>query len=196
MTLPLWLQEFNKVGMITTTGNGFAYHVYRKRFEKGNVFVPGDALSHQNILFMAQAATNMEPAYDLKKLVSYKAVNADISGHGIVKGKVDGKDRVIYETSSDSGGVEWNFAVGVADIYSLTISYHNPLQNILTGKMQLLSADGTLMKEEEVQFTPTRQGKSNYITTNTGSMINAGYYKVRLTARNAAGLDINALDVQ
>lgn len=196
MTLPLWLQEFNKVGMITTTGNGFAYHVYRKRFEKGNAFVAGDALSHQNILFMAQPATNMEPAYDLKKLVSYKAVNADISGHGIVKGKVDGKDRVIYETSSDSGGVEWNFAVGVADIYSLTISYHNPLQNILTGKMQLLSADGTLMKEEEVQFTPTRQGKSNYITTNTGSMINAGYYKVRLTARNAAGLDINALDVQ
>ena len=66
----------------------------------------------------------------------------------------------------------------------------------MKGKLKLLSADGTLMKEELVEFTPTRVGKSNYITTNTGSMINAGYYKIQLTANDAAGLSLNALDVQ
>ena len=111
------------------------------------------------------------------------------------KGQVDGKDRAIFENAS-ADKVEWNFTVGVADIYSLTVSYNNPLQKNLTGRLQLLSADGTMMKEEAVVFTPTRVGKSNYITTNTGSMINAGHYKLRLTANDAAGLSVNALDVQ
>jgi len=88
------------------------------------------------------------------------------------------------------------FTVGVADIYSLTVSYNNPLQQVLKGKLQLLSADETLMKEEAVEFTPTRVGKSNYITTNTGSIVNAGHYKVVLTAPEAAGLSVNVLDVQ
>ena len=52
------------------------------------------------------------------------------------------------------------------------------------------------MKEETIVFTPTRQGKSNYITTNTGTMINAGNYKLRLSSKEAEGVSINSLDVQ
>ena len=121
---------------------------------------------------------------------------ASITGPGIRKGKVDDKDRVIFEKASSDNILQWNFTVGVADIYSLTISYHNPHKEVLNGRMQLLSADGTVMKEEAVEFTPTRAGKSNYITTNTGSMINAGHYIIRLTAPKAEGLNVNALDVQ
>lgn len=52
------------------------------------------------------------------------------------------------------------------------------------------------MKEEDIAFTTTRPGKSNYINTTTGTMINAGNYKVRLSAKDAEGLSINSLDVQ
>jgi beta-galactosidase len=47
--------------------------------------------------------------------------------------------------------------------------------------MQLLAADGTLMKEEELSFKPVAKNKSGTVTTNTGTSINAGNYKLVLT---------------
>jgi hypothetical protein len=145
---------------------------------------------------MAQPSNNMEPAYDLKPVATYKAVNANFYGPGLSKIQVDGKDRLLFTKASKENVLEWNFSVGVGDMYSLEISYNNPNTEIIKGQLQLLSADGTLMKEEEIIFTPTRPGKSNYISTNTGTMINAGNYKLRLTSNEAEGLSINALDVQ
>ncbi|HET7898178.1 MAG TPA: hypothetical protein VFL47_10920, partial [Flavisolibacter sp.] len=98
--------------------------------------------------------------------------------------------------ASPENRIEWTMSVGVGDIYSLTISYNNPLQQVVKGHLQVLASDGTLMKEEVVEMTPTRPGKSNYISTTTGSMINAGDYKVILTAKEAEGVTLNALDVQ
>ncbi|HET7897067.1 MAG TPA: glycoside hydrolase family 2, partial [Flavisolibacter sp.] len=138
----------------------------------------------------------MEPAYDLKPVTSYKAVAAKLFGPGLQKTKIDGKDRVLFEKASPENKIEWTMAVGVGDMYSLTISYNNPSQQLVKGRLQVLASDGTLMKEEAVELTPTRPGKSNYISTTTGSMINAGNYKVTLTAKEAEGVMLNALDVQ
>jgi hypothetical protein len=103
---------------------------------------------------------------------------------------------VIFQKASPENALEWDFSLGVADMYSLTVSYNNPTTEPIKGKLQLLSADGSLMKEEEIIFTPTRPGKSNYINTTTGTMINAGNYKLRLMSKDAEGLSINSLDVQ
>lgn len=194
-TKPSWLNGFEKTGRFISTTSGNAYALFKKRFKKGTRL---NLATGQDKLFpvIAIPANNMEPAYDLKTAMNYKAVNAVLAGPGIKPGKIDGKDRVIFEQPSPQNQIEWKISVGVADIYSLTISYNNPNNKILKGKLQILSADGTLMKEEQVEFTPTREGKNNYISTNTGSMINAGYYLVRLTAPDAAGLNVNAVDVQ
>lgn len=186
---------FEKTGRFISTTGGNTYALYKKRFKKGALF---KLTSMQEKLspVLAIPASSMEPAYDLKTAINYKAVNASLAGPGIKAGKVDGKDRVIFEQASPQNQIEWKISVGVADIYSLTISYNNPTSKILKGKLQILSADGTQMKEERVEFTPTREGKNNYISTNTGNMINAGHYLVRLTAPDAAGLNVNAVDVQ
>lgn len=55
---------------------------------------------------------------------------------------------------------------------------------------------GTVMKTESMEFTNTREGKWNYFTTTTGSMINAGKYTVRITAVDAEGVAVGGLDVQ
>jgi beta-galactosidase len=86
--------------------------------------------------------------------------------------------------------------VGVADIYSLTISYNNPNAKTINGTLEILSADGTLLRKEVIEFKTTPPGKSNYISTTTGTMINAGKYTVQLRAKEAIGLSINSLDVQ
>jgi hypothetical protein len=145
---------------------------------------------------MVQPVSGIEPAYDLKTVVNYRAVNARLHGPGMVKGIVDGKDRVIFKTASPENYIEWDIATGVADTYSLTIAYNNPHEEAVKGKLQFYAADGTLMKEEEVWFTVTRAGKSNYINSSTGSMINAGNYRVRLSSAEAVDLSVSTLDVQ
>jgi hypothetical protein len=115
---------------------------------------------------------------------------------GIIKGKVDGKDRVIFNKASVDNVLEWNFNIGAADIYSFTISYNNPADKPMQGILQFFSADGKLIKEEKLVFISTRPGKSNYINSSSGSMINAGNYKIKLSSKEAEGLSINALDVQ
>jgi beta-galactosidase len=188
-----WLKGFSELKTFIWLNDGTAYRVFKKRMLKGEGLKTSTG---ERGLVMVQPASNIEPAYDLKPVTSYKAAVATLKGPGLKKGEVEGKDKAIFEMASPDNILEWNFTTGVADIYSLTVSYNNPLQKVLNGRLQFFAADGTMMKEEAVEFTPTRVGKSNYITTNTGSMINAGHYKVRLTAPDAAGLSVNALDVQ
>ena len=62
--------------------------------------------------------------------------------------------------------------------------------------MEFFASDGTLMKTEQLELTPTKEGKWNYLNTSTGSMVNAGKYLVKFTALDAQSLAIDALDVQ
>ena len=193
---PSWLMDFTNTNTTIINDKGESFLIFRKRFQKGARILLNGERYDQKLLIMAQAAADIEPPYDLKPVTSYKAVDAKWMGEGIGKSKVDGKDRVTFNRASASNTLEWTFDVGVGDMYSLQVSYHNPHASNIGGKLQLLSADGTLMKEEEIIFTPTREGKSNYINTTTGTMINAGKYTLRLTSKDAQGLSINALDVQ
>ncbi|MGM9475758.1 malectin domain-containing carbohydrate-binding protein [Pedobacter sp. GSP4] len=167
------------------------FSVYRKRL------VP-----NERMIFDGRAATvfvlpitHLQPAYDLKTTTTYKATDGILAGKGIIKADLMDKQRVVF-TSSEEGILTWTIGVGVADTYSLTIKYHNPSEKSMQGKLEFLSADGTLMKTETVEFAPTKAGKWNYLSTNTGSMINAGSYKLRLIATETKGLAIDALDVQ
>jgi beta-galactosidase len=171
--------------------NSEQFKVYRKRFEKGDhVLLTGDFVTVAVV-----PPSDLAPAYDLKTVATYKATEATLRGQSIVKADLMGKPRVTF-TEAKGGILEWNMGVGVADTYSLTIKYHNPFKQILSAKMEFLSADGTLMKTESLEFAPTKEGKWNYLNTNTGSMINAGSYKVRLIATDARQLSIDGLDVQ
>lgn len=170
---------------------GQHYKVYRKRFEKGEQGVFGDYAAMVAVL----PPSNLEPAYDLKSVTSYKATDAVLRGATIVKEELMGRQRVSYKASAGDV-LEWTITVGVADTYSLTLKYHNPFQANLKGKLEFLTADGTLMRTEEAIFVPTKEGKWNYLATSTGTMVNAGTYKVRLTAVDAKGLFMDALDVQ
>jgi len=165
--------------------------VYRKRFKASDQVVLKGPISVIAVI----PPSDLAPAYDLKTVTTYKAVDATLRGTSIVREALMDKQRVAFK-SAEGGILEWTIGVGVADTYSLTIKYHNPFKESLKGKLEFLAADGTLMKTEEVEFAPTKEGKWNYLSTNTGSMINAGSYKLRLIATSAKGLYIDALDVQ
>lgn len=62
-------------------------------------------------------------------------------------------------------------------------------------RVQLVASDGRILKNDEIAF-PVAAEKWKVLSTTTGSFINAGHYKVRISADNMDGLWLNALDVQ
>jgi beta-galactosidase len=184
-------QGFEDTKTLLNNSKDEIFNLYRKRL-----------IPNERIIFDSRTATvfvlpvtHLQPAYDLKTTTSYKATDGILEGNEVVKATLMDKERVVFNTANQ-GSLTWQISVGVADTYSLTIKYHNPLEQPLKGKLEFLSTDGTLMKTEMVEFAPTKTGKWNYLSTNTGSMINAGSYKLRLIAIEAKGLAIDALDVQ
>ncbi|WP_316809934.1 malectin domain-containing carbohydrate-binding protein [Pedobacter heparinus] len=194
---PDWLKGYEDTKTQLSNNAGTTFKVYRRHFLKGESVVPGPKAPNTSMYTIAVLpATHMQPAYDLKAVASYKAVNADFKGEGLVKEMLMEKERATFK--KPSGDVlEFSIVVGVADTYSLTVKYHNPFERPLKGKIEVLTLDGTVLKAADpIEFNPTKKGKWNYFNTNTGTMINAGTYKVRLIAEDAAGLSIDALDVQ
>jgi len=184
-------QGFEDTKTSLTNSKDEIFNLYRKRL-----------IPNERIIFDSRTATvfvlpvtHLQPAYDLKTTTTYKATDGILEGKEVVKAILMDKQRVIFNAASQ-GSLVWQISVGVADTYSLTIKYHNPSDRLLKAKLEFLSADGTLMKTEMVEFVPTKTGKWNYLSTNTGSMINAGTYKLKLIATETKGLAVDALDVQ
>ena len=185
------LQGFENTKSTLSNSNNETFDLYRKRF------IPNERIIFDSrvVSVFVLPVTHLQPAYDLKTTTSYKAIDGILEGKGITTAVLMNKQRVIFN-AANQGNLTWNISVGVADTYSLTIKYHNPSNQPLKAKLEFLSADGTLMKTEIAEFAPTKEGKWNYLNTNTGSMINAGSYQLRLTAIETKGLAVDVLDVQ
>ncbi len=191
-----WLTGFENTTTYLVNSKGHRFLVYRKRFEQHSEVVFGSNVPNAAMYTVAVLPiTHLEPAYDLKSVSTYKATDALLTGGHIVKEELMGKQRVTFKTESGNS-LTFTIKVGVADTYSLTLKYHNPLTTELRARLEFASADGTLMKTENVSFDPTKSGKWNYLNTNTGTMINAGTYKVTIIGVSAKDLTIDALDVQ
>jgi hypothetical protein len=191
---PDWLKTYEdtKTTLETAEGGGRSYRVFRQRFAAGAVV----ALGASPCFVAVQRASTIEPAYDLKPVTGYKPATARISGPGMVKETVNTKESLTFKEAS-GGAVEWTIQTGVADTYSLTFRYANQLAKPMTAKLTIMGVDGKLLiKEENVELVPSKPGKWSYLATSTGTMINAGSYRVKLTAVDAAGLSVSGLEVQ
>jgi hypothetical protein len=163
------------------------FKVYRKRYERETrVFLDVP-------LVMLSRTTQMQPAYDLKTITPYRTNVATVST-GVQKEQFGGRECTLVKSNSPVT-IEWPIQTGVADIYSITVKYYYPADTV-RGKMQVIGYGNTVLSEQSVNFTQTKAGKWNQFTINTGSMINAGNYTVKLTIENAEGLAISGIDVQ
>ena len=143
---------------------------------------------------MISPATNVQPAYDLKPVTQYKTNVVNLND-AVVKDSVNGRYCVVIKNNKQAV-IEYPVQTGVADIYSITMKYFYATNKLVKGKLQLIGAGNSMMLEEQVQFTFTNPGKWNQFTINTGNMINAGNYIVRLIIESAEGLAISGIDIQ
>jgi beta-galactosidase len=191
---PQWLKDYEVTGLNIQV-NEQALPLYRKLFKKGEKVMLGEITGNTLYTVAVLPAVTLAPATDLRKTVTYRADNAEIKGNGAVADTLSGR-KVIRFTQPAGSSVAIAITPGVADLYALRIKYYNFTDHPLSGKMQLLAADGTVMKEETLTFKTVAKGKSGTIATTTGTSINAGNYKVVITATDAQGLSLSGIEMQ
>jgi hypothetical protein len=194
---PEWLSDYEVTGLYieNDANGGHKLPVYRKRFKKDGMVQLGANKGRYIYTAAVLPVTTLEPATDLRKTISYKAEIADIQGDGINRDTLAGKKVIRFE--KEEGGMA-SFAItpGVADLYALRIKYYNSTDKTFTAKMKLLAADGTVMKEENLNFKPVAKNKSGMVATTTGTSINAGNYKLVIRGEKCAGLYISGIEMQ
>jgi beta-galactosidase len=191
--LPVAIKDFeNTQTEITTDEKGGTYYaVFRKRLRKGSVIDFNDL---PGCIAMMNTVTNMQPAYDLKPLTAYRT-NVAIVSEDVNKETFATRESAVVKSSS-AITIQWPVQTGVADIYSITVKYSWPAEKPINGRIQLVDAGNTMMLDLPVEFTFTRPGKWNQFTVNTGNMINAGNYTVKLITSSAQGLAVSGIEIQ
>ncbi|HUP10763.1 MAG TPA: hypothetical protein VM187_01080, partial [Niastella sp.] len=197
--LPQWLSEYEDSKMtlqILKRGKVGTFKLYRKRFTANSKIKLSQEGGNGMMYFViVTPVTTLQPPFDQKSTTSIKMDQATNTKEGSERQTINKRESVVF-TKPAGGQVDFTITPGVADVYAITFRYSYSGTETRKGKWQLIQADGTVMKTEAIEFTNTREGKWNYFTTTTGSMINAGKYTVRITAVDAEGVAIGGLDVQ
>lgn len=193
---PAWLKSYENTGLSIKNDfkGGHEFHVYRQRFKASQKVELGENVGKLMYTIALIPVSGLRPATDLRKTITYKAENADIDGTTITRDTLLAKKVVRF--AGDSGRVSFGLTPGVANLYALRIKYYNQTNQTFTARMQLLAADGTVMKDEQLNFKPVAKNKSGTVATNTGTSINAGNYKLVISGVSANGLVISGVEMQ
>ncbi len=145
----------------------------------------------ESVVAIPQAS--LPEGQDSRATVTYQAEDALVKGKS--EKKLHKKQTGVCFLKGNSSSIEWNINTGIANVYALRFSYMNITLAPIKVRVQLIAADGRILKNDEITF-PVAAEKWKTLSTTTGSYINAGHYKVRISAENMNGLWFNALDVQ
>lgn len=187
-----WMRGFEDTKTVIQNDEGAVYRVFRKRITKDSML---NVAVNANTIVVAIPVSSIEPAYDIKEPKNYPAADALLYGNGIVKENFQSKIAVHFtKKSNDTAMIV--FETGVADTYALTLKYANTTHSVLHGTVQLVDVAGHILKEEKLEFTPSRPGKWNLYEGSTGTMINAGKYFYKIISSHAEGLFVSGLEVR
>ena len=117
----------------------------------------------------------------------------------VLKGKFQKKEHRkqfgVFFGKGKSNSIEWNVSTGLAQVYALRFKYMNTTGKPIPVLMKFIDSKGVVLKEDVLNF-PETPDKWKMMSTTTGNFINAGHYKVLLSAENMDGIAFDALDIQ
>jgi hypothetical protein len=123
----------------------------------------------------------------------YRAEQAKVNGRN--KEKIVKDQTFIVFLDNKQGSIEWDISVGVANKYALRFDFMNVNDCPIDVKIRVIDSDGIVHKEDTITF-PVATEKRRTLSTDTGGYINAGHYKIQLSAENMSGLWLSNLTVQ
>jgi hypothetical protein len=125
--------------------------------------------------------------------VTYEAENARPEGR-FTKKEHRGQTGIFFGKGGGNS-MEWDVSTGLAQEYALRFKYMNTAGRPLTVRLQCIDRAGAVLKDGPVTF-PEAPGKWRLVSTTTGAYINAGRYRIVLSAPDMNGLAFDALDIQ
>ncbi|MFV0378134.1 MAG: malectin domain-containing carbohydrate-binding protein [Mangrovibacterium sp.] len=172
---------------------GLDFALYNKRVKAGEgVQLPKFEGVNVLVLVAAVPVSTLDDARDLRPSVSYQAADAAGEGNAKAEAKYD-KSAFVVPTSGDA--IVWTFQVGLASKYGLEIRYTNPSEQTLTAEMSIESLDGRPMSSSVLEFEPSGD-RWRSLRTDTGSIINAGTYQLKIRLKSGGPLWFQFLKVQ
>lgn len=186
-----WKEFENTQTFLETDENGGkSYTLYRHRLRATRML----KLNNVTGPVILVPVSTMQPAFDLKKTIPYRAEKAILST-GVAMETFGGRNCAVVK-SNDPVKIEWTIETGVADVYALTFKYYSSNEKGIKGRMEIRDAGNTLLVNKEVELDFTRPGKWNQFTFDTGTQINAGTYKVIFHVSGAAGVAVSGIEIQ
>jgi hypothetical protein len=125
--------------------------------------------------------------------VTYEAEAAQVKGKYVKKEWK--KQEGIFFGKGKQNSIQWTISTGLAQVYALRFKFMNLSGTPMPVRLQLIAPNGSVLKDDLVTFPDTPE-KWRLMSTTTGGYINAGTYKVILSAENMEQLAFDALDVQ
>lgn len=125
--------------------------------------------------------------------VKYEAEEALLKGKW--QKKEFKKEIGVFFGTGNKNSITWTVSTGLAQVYALRFKFMNDTSAPLKVRMQFVDSKGVVLKDDVLSFAPT-PNKWRLLSTTTGTFINAGHYKVVLSAENMDGFAIDGVEVQ
>ena len=93
------------------------------------------------------------------------------------------------------GSVEWTISTGLAQVYALRFKFMNTNKEAVAVNLKLIAPNGAVLKNDNINLPDTPE-KWRMLSTTTGGYINAGTYKVIISAPDLSGVAFDSLEVQ
>lgn len=126
-----------------------------------------------------------------RKAVTYEAENAKCQGKFKVK-EFNKQTGVFF---SGKGSVEWTIQTGLAQVYALRFKFMNVSGHSVPVNLKLIAPNGAVLKDDTITLPDTPE-KWRMLSTTTGGYINAGEYKVIVSAPDLSGVAFDSLEIQ
>ncbi|MBN1187783.1 MAG: DUF4982 domain-containing protein [Bacteroidales bacterium] len=198
-TLPQWLSSY--IEQKTKLGNDKEehYRVYAKRGMKDDIIKLGTngEISEGSINMYTVVicpVNSLGQASDQRPTKRYQAEEAILKGAGLKKLEFNNREYIEF-SRAEGDTIEWEFSVGLGDVYTLRFQYLNNSEESIPMRIKIIDSYGIVVKNDIIEFDPRKESWRT-LTTTTGTSINAGKYKVRMTTGYKAGLGIDRMDVQ
>ena len=142
---------------------------------------------------LARTPAELLPAEPVTRpAATYEAEEAKIEGAHRIE-VLRKRAGVFFEKGA--GSIEWTVQTGLAQVCALRFKYVNFTGRQVPLRLQLIDAAGTVLRDTEL-LLPDLGEKWRVLSTTSGSYINAGTYRIRLSGGEMEGLAFEALDVQ
>ena len=195
---PVWLSDWVSTRDTITTSDRTApkFILLRKRYKPDERVRLGP---NAQLPDGESAATYLVIVRAVRPAVLLEAETASLTNAAVVHDAADatGSGAVALSPGADHA-ISWTVSVGVGDRYGVNLRYTAATATrAATGELAIIGADGRTLRTDQVELAPIHQpGMWSVLRTRTGSSINAGTYRFRLTLQGDSPLIIDSLEIE